>query len=113
MTGRRIIYNVTVKIESEIEAEWLDWMTKHHIPDVLATNLFEKVLINRLLHDDGDGGVTFAFQYICKSLEAFNIYQKKHAAALQNDHSERYKDRYVAFRTLMEIVDEIVPKVTN
>jgi len=31
-------------------------------------------------------------------------YQKEFATALQADHSARYKDKFVAFRTLLEEV---------
>jgi hypothetical protein len=29
-------------------------------------------------------------------------YQEKHAPALQKDHYDRYKDKFVAFRTLLK-----------
>lgn len=99
-----IIYNVTVKIEKALEEDWLSWMKATHIPDVLKTGLFSEHRICRIMHDDDDGGVTFAIQYGCADMEAFQTYQTKYAKALQADHMERYKDRYVAFRTLMEVV---------
>ena len=35
-----ILYNVTVNIDPEVHEDWLDWMKKTHIPDVLNTGLF-------------------------------------------------------------------------
>ncbi len=32
-------------------------------------------------------------------------YYQHEAAALQAHHAERYKDKFVAFRTLMEVVE--------
>lgn len=100
-----ILYNVTVKIVEPLETEWLQWMRETHIPDVMNTGLFVNHKICKLLHDDEDGGVTYAFQYFCKDMAAFQEYQTKHAKALQEDHSNRYKDQYVAFRTLMEVIE--------
>ena len=100
-----ILYNVTVKIEKTLAPEWLDWMKITHIPDVMKTGLFTEYKICEILHDDEDGGVTFAFQYFAKNMEDFQIYQRDHAKALQKDVVERYKDRYVAFRTLMKVHD--------
>jgi hypothetical protein len=37
-------------------------------------------------------------------MEDFKEYQSKHARRLQTEHMNRYKDRYVAFRTMMEVV---------
>ncbi len=98
-----VIYNVTVKVEHSIKAEWLKWMKDVHVPDVMATDLFEDSQIRRLLIDEEDG-VTFSIQYRCRDMNAFDRYQKEYAPALQREHSEKYKDKYVAFRTLMEEV---------
>ena len=99
-----ILYNVTVKISKSAHDEWLQWMQEVHIPDVINTGLFDDHKICRILHEETDG-ITYAFQYFCKDMATFEQYQRDHAPALQKDHSERYKDQYVAFRTLMEVVE--------
>jgi len=99
-----LIYNVTVKIEHECQEDWLRWMKEVHIPDVLATGLFEGHRLCRVLGDDDAHGVTYAIQYYCPGLEDFTTYQQEHAPRLQAEHAERYRDRYVAFRTLLEEV---------
>ena len=98
-----ILYNVTVKIDNKIEADWLRWMQEVHIPDVLKTGLFVDHKLCRIMVDEPDG-VTFAVQYFCKDLADFQRYQETFAPTLQADHSQRYKDQYVAFRTLMEVL---------
>jgi hypothetical protein len=35
-----IIYSVTVSIEQDSSAEWLEWMTSVHIPDVMNAGYF-------------------------------------------------------------------------
>ena len=37
-----LVYNVTVKVNTDIHEEWLEWMKKTHIPEVLATGYFSK-----------------------------------------------------------------------
>jgi len=98
-----IIYNVTVIISKQAEEEWLHWMKTVHIPDVMNTGLFIENQISRIL-DGNEEGTSYAIQYKLKDMATFQEYQEKFAAALQKDHTERYKDRYAAFRTLMEIV---------
>lgn len=97
-----IIYNVTVKIDKTLSADWVSWMKSKHIPDVLATGIFTDYRLCRIFEDEEDGGETFATQYFCNNLIDFQRYQKEFAPALQQEHMERYRDRYVAFRTLME-----------
>ena len=36
-----ILYNVTVGIDEDVEEEWLVWMIKIHIPEVMATEMFK------------------------------------------------------------------------
>ena len=98
-----IIYNVTVIIIKEAEEEWLQWMKKVHIPDVMNTGLFLENHISRIL-DDNEEGTSYAIQYKLNDMATFQAYQEKFAPALQKEHTERYKNRYVAFRTLMEVV---------
>lgn len=100
-----ILYNVTVKIEKNIEGEWVRWMQQVHIPDVMKTGLFREYKLCRLLLGEDDG-VTFAVQYLCDDLSAFKAYQDTHAAELQKAHSERFPNKFVAFRTLMEVLQE-------
>lgn len=100
-----IVYNVTLKAEHDIHEEWLDWMKTVHIPDVMATGCFLSYKICRLLKQDEDG-VTYAIQYYCESTKVLHQYQVKHAAKLQKEHIDKFGERVLAFRTLMEVLDE-------
>lgn len=102
----KILYNVTIKVESSIHEEWLDWMKTIHIPDVMATQCFISYKLTRILGDDDEHGVGFAIQYVSPDIDTFNDYQQQHAKRLQKDHTDRYNNRYVAFRTLMQIEAE-------
>lgn len=99
-----IIYNVTVKIDHDVHEEWLTWMREKHIPEVLATGRFLEHRITRVMVEEEDG-VTYAFQYTCKDMHTLEQYHQHEAPALQADHLERYKDKFVAFRTLLEVVE--------
>jgi len=101
-----IIYNVTIKIESSIHEEWLAWMKEIHIPDVMKTGYFTSWKLTRILEDPDEHGVGYAIQYQALGMEDFISYQKKDAQRLQKEHAERYGQRYVAFRTVLEIIDE-------
>ncbi len=99
-----IIYNVTVKIDLSIHDEWLTWMKGKHIPDVLATGFFHDSRMMRLLEQDESDGITYAIQYRAASMEDLVSYQQQAAPALQAEHSERYGDKFVAFRTILREV---------
>ena len=100
-----ILYNVTVKIDTDIHQEWLHWMKTVHIPDVMATGFFREHKILKLLEPgDDEDGVTYALQYFCNNIEALRRYWNEYAPGLQAEHSERYQGKFVAFRTVMEVI---------
>ena len=100
-----IIYNVTVSVEESIKTDWLNWMNTEHIPEVMATGVFTKAQINRVIIQ-GDSNNTFAIAYTCPSMKDLHQYQIKFAPELQQKHVARYGDKAVAFRTIMEVIEE-------
>jgi hypothetical protein len=98
------LYNVTLIVDEAAEAEWLEWMQDVHIPLVLATGKF---LSNKLLKvvDSPNEGVTYCAQYLAETMAEYEEYETVYAPALQQELNERFKDRFVAFRTLMEYLD--------
>ena len=100
-----IVYNVTVNVENDIHDEWLNWMKKVHIPEVLETGHFTHHYLCKIISTQPDEtGYTYAIQYHCKNSEAFEAYQKNNAPALQQKHSDKYEGKFVAFRTILEKV---------
>lgn len=99
--ANRIIYNVTVNVDDDVHEEWLQWMRQVHIPDVMATGCFVEWRICRLLLEE-EKGVTYAIQYTASSMADFEKYQQLYATEIQRQHSEKFKDKFVAFRTLLE-----------
>jgi hypothetical protein len=98
-----LIYNVTVKVDADIQSEWLKWMYEVHIPEVMATGKFLEYRVCRLLQDESEG-VTFAVQYFSPDLATLVSYQDSDARRLQEAHAQRFSGRYVAFRTAMEVL---------
>jgi hypothetical protein len=99
-----ILYNVTITIDTIIKDEWLEWMKTKHIPDVLATGCFDNARIFRVTGTDprADGGISYAVQYYSPSWDSYERYRRHYAEALQREHQQRYGDRFVALRTVLE-----------
>ena len=98
-----LIYNVTISIDKAVHDEWFRWMKDVHIPEVMATGYFLGHKMCKVLVDE-DTGITYSIQYSCASRKDLDDYQTLHSPALQKIHTERYKDKFVAFRTLLEVV---------
>ncbi len=98
-----IVYNVTISVEADIHDEWFRWMRDEHIPDVMATGLFLDSRMVRVLAEE-DAGLTYAVQYTCADRTTYERYRHEFAPALQAKTQARYGGRFVAFRTLLEVV---------
>jgi hypothetical protein len=97
-------YNVTVKIEREIQEDWFTWMKNEHIPRVLGTGLFLESKILRLIEPEDLDGITYSIQFFCEGKKELQEYREKFAAVLQAEHNERYRGKFVSFRTVLESV---------
>ncbi len=98
-----IIYNVTVKVEKSVAGEWLTWMQAEHIPQVMLTGCFMEHHIFKVLVDEEDG-LTYSVQYLCSDMQTYEKYRVEYAPTLQAETQKKYKDRFVAFRTLLEVI---------
>jgi len=99
-----IIYNLTVKVDEAIAKDWLQWLLDVHIPDVLNTKCFSNSRVVRLLETDDAEGPTYAIQYEAESKSDYNRYIELYANEMRKRSMEKWGDRFIAFRSLMEVV---------
>jgi hypothetical protein len=99
-----IIYNVTVKVEAAIADEWMQWLLNDHIPSMMNTNCFVDYKVVRLLEVDDSEGPTYAIQYFADSKADYNRYIEIHSSKMQKVSFEKWADRFIAFRSVMEVV---------
>lgn len=99
-----IIYNVTIKVEGTIADAWLQWMLHEHIPDVMKTGCFDEYKVVRLLEVDDSEGPTYAIQYHAPSKADYNRYITVHAEGLRQKSFDKWGNRFIAFRSVMQVV---------
>lgn len=96
------LYNETIGIDQSVEKEWLQWMKEKHIPDVMQTGMFVDSKIYRVLHDNDDGTVSYSIQYFATSIQHVQQYLEALAPPLIQELRLKFKDKHVAFRTLLQ-----------
>lgn len=100
-----IIYNVTVKVEASIADDWLQWLLNEHIPDVMATKCFSEYKVVRLIEIDDTEGPTYAIQYSAEAKSDYNRYIELHAPEMRRRSFEKWGDRFIVFRSVMQVVE--------
>ncbi len=96
-----ILYNVTVAVDEAIHDDWYHWMTTEHIPQVMATGKFTGWKRYRVLLEK-EGQITYSIQYFAENMAQLQLYQALHANELQARHRQKFGDRAVVFRTILE-----------
>jgi Domain of unknown function (DUF4286) len=100
-----IIYNVTTKVDHSIHEAWLQWMKQEHIPDIINTGCFTNAVILQLLDVDNTEGPTYAIQYTAESKSFYNLYIEKFANNMRQKALDKWGNKFIAFRTLMQMVN--------
>ena len=96
------LYNTTIGIDLEIENEWIQYMKEVHIPAVMSTGMFVAHKMYKVLHDEGDGTVSYSVQYFATTIFNVQQYLEKYGVKLVEEHRMRFMNRHVVFQTLLE-----------
>lgn len=96
------IYNVTIKVVPEIEAEWIQWMKEEHMAEVVATGCFHSSQFLELLDPVDEEGKTFVAQYFTDDEALYAKYIEQYAPALRAKGYEQFGDRFIAFRSILK-----------
>lgn len=102
-----IIYNVTIKVDSTIAKQWLQWLLAEHIPDVMHSGCFSGYKVVQLLEIDDNEGPTYATQYKAESKADYNRYIENHAPAMRQKSIDKWGGQFIAFRSVMQVVEEM------
>jgi len=101
-----IVYNMTIKVRWDIHEGWPRWFRSEYLPATMATKCFDSYKLFQLLDEDEEEGPTFILQLFTDSEQRFEEYMIRHAEQLQQAAQQRWGTGYIAFRTLMELLEE-------
>ncbi|MBL0145339.1 MAG: DUF4286 family protein [Chitinophagaceae bacterium] len=100
-----IVYNVTIKVSADIATSWLQWLKDEHIADVINTGCFTHATVLQLLEVDDSEGPTYAVQYFAESKSLYNNYMEKFATQMRQKGFDKWGDKFIAFRSVMQVVN--------
>lgn len=104
-----LIYNVTINVDDTVHEQWLEWMKDKHVPNMLATGKFTHAKMVKVLVEEDMGGITYSIQYTTKNRSTLEAYYKEDADRLRADAQKMFPNKFVAFRTELEVVSQQIP----
>lgn len=87
----------------------LAWMKDKHLPDMLATGKFIHAKMVKVLVEEDMGGITYSVQYTTRDRATLESYYKEDADRLRSDAQQRFPNKFVAFRTELEVISQQIP----
>lgn len=91
-----IAYEVTVEVAESLIERYIAYMTKRHIPAVLATGCFAHGELDRAKE------TRFRQRYLTESLADLEGYLEKHAPALRKDYDQHFPSGTALTREIWE-----------
>jgi Domain of unknown function (DUF4286) len=99
-----IVYNISIQIDPLIENEWVQWQKQEHIPEIMSSAQFTDYKFYRLLEQDETESIFYVMQFFAASESHYKKYIQEYAGNLRQKTFDRWGDKFIAFRTVMEVV---------
>ncbi|MEO6639231.1 MAG: DUF4286 family protein [Ginsengibacter sp.] len=99
-----LIYNITIKIDNDIESEWVTWQKVVYIPGVMASGFFYDNRFSKLISHEDTDGKTYVMQFYAKNKDAFENFKAQHADEFSDLLVAKWGNKFVAFESLLAAV---------
>lgn len=80
-------------------------MQQIHIPEVMQTGCFTESRLLRVFETEEEDGFMYAVQYSAGIKVDYNRYIEIHSATLRESTINKWGNKIIAFRTLMEVIN--------
>lgn len=97
-----LLYNVTIGIDQDAEAEWLTYIRQTHIPEIMGTKMFKEFRVFKVLQDNPDETVSYSLQFFAEDISQVSTYLETFAPVIVERHRSRFMNKHVTFMTLLE-----------
>lgn len=105
-TSNPMIYNITLKISSELSEEWLEAMKNDFLPKSTDGQVIVASQLNEILIESEDGDYSYAVQFIFASRGIFEREGLPALAKFLELLDSRFLGKYVYFTTKMEVLHQ-------
>ncbi len=95
------LYNITVKVNTDIEEAWTLWQKEIFIPAVMDTGLFYKNEFFQLLEQDEIDGKTFVIQFFANGRWQYDQFIKEYVTNFNNQTARKWGDQFIDFHTIL------------
>ena len=94
-----ITYEVTATVREDLVKAYEDFMLNTHIPDLLATGIFERASFS------SNGRGVYRIRYETEDIEVLDRYLSQHATALREDFARAFPEGITVERDIWMLLE--------
>jgi hypothetical protein len=99
------LLSITINIENEHRDEWLNWVNQKLKSILNDKGLVHDFRVLKILKEEPGMGSTFSFQYHLRDMATVNDFEEKYDREIATEMYRFYKEKFVEFRTKLEVVN--------
>jgi hypothetical protein len=99
------IYNITFNIEKEIEKEWLEYIKKTFIPQMLSSGLLHSSLTSKIMVDEPQGN-SYSIQFTTENQSDLKKFINEELYPVLNRLHQKFSPKMVYFATELDVIDQ-------
>ena len=99
------LFSITINIDDNVRDEWLIWVNRKLKPLLADKSLIKDFRVLRILSEEQNNGSSYSFQYHLHNWEGVEKFEERYDLEVAIDMYRFYKEKFVEFRTRLEVVD--------
>jgi len=99
-----ILFNTTIKVDHDIQEEFLAWIKQEHFARCLAGGLVAEVNTFRLLGTDEEDGLTYSLQYHLPDKGTYENFMYVVDNNFKKELFDRFGTKQVSFSSVLQMV---------
>jgi hypothetical protein len=99
------LFSITINIEDEVKEDWMAWVNEKIKPILTDKTLVHDFRILKILSEETNNGSSYSFQYHLHDWKGVELFEERYDREVAVDMYRFYKEKFVEFRTRLEVID--------
>lgn len=100
-----LIYNTTYQVENDDARNFVIWLHEVYMPQVEENGLLKDPRLTRILSHKEEESECFSLQWEVEDTRTLHQWHTAQGAALNAEMLQVFKEKVLAFSTLMEVIE--------
>jgi hypothetical protein len=100
-----IIYNITTQVGRHLHDAWRQWLMEEYLPSIMATGLFSRYQLVRIMEINEEEGHMYAVQLYSDDHTKLDDFRNNFLHDIQKKEKIKWGDGTFSFGSVMEVIN--------